>query len=211
MFDIYLEMLLDWNTRMNLTAITEPEEVRIKHFEDSLACLKTGRIREGDSVIDIGTGAGFPGLPLKIAMPSLRLTLMDALQKRVRFLRAVTDELKLEGVSCIHMRAEEAGKNSTYRQQYDVAVSRAVANMALLSEYCLPLVKEGGFFLAMKGPDAKEELENALPLIKRLGGTVREVYPYTLSGDIHHTVIVIEKTAPTPKGYPRNAKKAGTI
>lgn len=210
-FEKYMSLLLEWNEKINLTAITEPEDVKIKHFEDSLTCIKSGYIKDGDKVVDVGTGAGFPGLPIKIENNRVKLTLMDSLNKRINFLKEVSSKLNLD-TECIHIRAEEAGKNKLYREQFDVAVSRAVARLCLLAEYCLPLVKKGGFMLAMKGKDVEEELEEAKPLIKLLGGTVKEVQLHTLSdSEITHSIVVIEKTSDTPAKYPRNGKKAGTL
>ena len=210
-FKKYMDLLLEWNEKINLTAITEPKEVEIKHFEDSLTCLKSGYIKDGDKVVDVGTGAGFPGLPIKIENNNVRLTLMDSLNKRINFLKEVSSQLNLD-TECIHIRAEEAGKNKMYREQFDVSVSRAVARLCVLAEYCLPLVKVGGYMLAMKGKEIEEELEQAKPLIKALGGKVREVQLHTLSDEeITHSIVVIEKTCNTPVKYPRNGKKVGTV
>ena len=210
-FEKYMNLLLEWNEKINLTAITQPNEVKIKHFEDSLTCLKSGYIKDGDCVVDVGTGAGFPGLPIKIENNSVKLTLMDSLNKRINFLKEVSSQLNLD-TQCIHIRAEEAGKNKLYRQKYDVAVSRAVAKLSVLAEYCLPLVKKGGYMLAMKGKDIEAELEEAKPLIKLLGGQVKEVQLHTLSDEeITHSIVVIEKIADTNPKYPRNGKKVGTV
>ena len=159
-FEKYMNLLLEWNEKINLTAITEPKEVEIKHFEDSLTCLKSGYIKDGDKVVDVGTGAGFPGLPIKIENNNVKLTLMDSLNKRINFLKEVSSQLGLD-MECIHIRAEEAGKNKTYREQFDVSVSRAVARLSVLVEYCLPLVKKGGYMLAMKGKDIEAEFDEA--------------------------------------------------
>ena len=210
-FEKYMNLLLEWNEKINLTAITKPEEVKVKHFEDSLTCLKSGYIKDGDRVVDVGTGAGFPGLPIKIENNTVKLTLMDSLNKRINFLKEVSSQLNLD-TQCIHIRAEEAGKNKFYRGKYDVAVSRAVARLTVLAEYCLPLVKKGGYMLAMKGKDIEAELEEAKPLIKLLGGQVKEVQLHTLSDEeITHSIVVIEKIADTSPKYPRNGKKVGTI
>ena len=210
-FNLYMKLLLEWNEKINLTAITDPDEIVKKHFEDSLTCLKTGCVKENASVIDVGTGAGFPGVPLKIERDDIKLTLMDSLNKRINFLKTLCSELEIEA-DCIHARAEEAGKNKTYREQFDVAVSRAVANLSSLSEYCLPFVKKGGFFLAMKGKDIDEELNTALPLIERLGGKLKEVQLHHIEDtDITHSIVIIEKVSPTPPKYPRNGKKVGTV
>lgn len=210
-FEKYMNLLLEWNEKINLTAITQPEEVKIKHFEDSLTCLKSGCIKDGDKVVDVGTGAGFPGLPIKIENNSVKLTLMDSLNKRINFLKEVSSQLNLD-TECIHIRAEEAGKSKLHREQYDIAVSRAVARLSVLVEYCLPLVRKGGYMLAMKGKDIEAELEEAKPLIKLLGGAVKEVQLHTLSDEeITHSIVVIEKAGNTPAKYPRNGKKMGTL
>ncbi len=210
-FEKYMNLLLEWNEKINLTAITQPEEVKVKHFEDSLTCLESGYIKDGDSIVDVGTGAGFPGLPIKIENNTVELTLMDSLNKRINFLKEVSSQLKLD-TKCIHIRAEEAGKNKLYRGKYDVAVSRAVARLTVLAEYCLPLVKKGGYMLAMKGKDIEEELDEAKPLIKLLGGQVKEVQLHTLSDEaITHSIVVIEKISDTNPKYPRNGKKVGTL
>ncbi len=210
-FEKYMNLLLEWNEKINLTAITQPEEIKIKHFEDSITCLKSGYIKDGDHIVDVGTGAGFPGLPIKIENSSVRLTLMDSLNKRINFLKEVSLQLCLD-TECIHIRAEEAGKNKLYRGKYDVAVSRAVARLSVLAEYCLPLVKKGGYMLAMKGKDIEAELEEAKPIIKLLGGQVKEVQLHTLSDEeITHSIVIIEKIADTNPKYPRNGKKVGTL
>lgn len=210
-FNIYMKILLEWNEKINLTAIKEPDEIIKKHFYDSLTCIDSGYIKEGASVVDVGTGAGFPGVPLKIERDDIKLTLLDSLNKRINFLNTLCNELGIDA-DCIHIRAEDAGKNEKYREKFDVAVSRAVANLSTLSEYCLPLVKKGGFFLAMKGKDIDGELETAKPLIKLLGGKVKEVQMHDIEGtDITHSIVVIEKIDGTPKKYPRNGKKIGTV
>jgi 16S rRNA (guanine527-N7)-methyltransferase len=204
-FDIYMNLLLEWNKKINLTAITEPAEIITKHFFDSLACEEY--ISHGASVVDVGTGAGFPGIPLKIERSDISLTLMDSLNKRINFLKEVCSKTNTEA-ECVHIRAEDAGKDKAFREKFDVAVSQAVANLTVLSEYCLPLVKKGGVMLAMKGKDIQQELDEALPIIERLGGTVKGVKPYTIKGtDITHSIVIIEKTAPTPPKYPRTAAK----
>lgn len=210
-FEKYMNLLLEWNEKINLTAITDPAEIETKHFADSLTCLASGYIKDGCSLVDVGTGAGFPGIPLKIENRSLNLTLMDSLNKRINFLKEVSSQLDL-GAECIHIRAEEAGKNKLYREQYDVAVSRAVARLCVLAEYCLPLVKKGGYMLAMKGKDIEEELNEAKPLIKLLGGEVEEVQLHDIEGtDITHSIVVIKKVTTTGSKYPRNGKKVGTL
>lgn len=208
-FDIYQNLLIEWNEKMNLTAITEPTEIKIKHFEDSLTCLKSGYIYDGDKIIDVGTGAGFPGLPIKLDNDSIKLTLMDSLNKRLIFLKEVLDQTNTIA-EVVHMRAEDGGRDDKYREKFDVAVSRAVANLSVLCEYCLPFVKVGGYFLAMKSKDYEDELKNAEDLISRLGGKVCEVQMHTLSDtDITHSIIVIKKVKSTPNTYPRKGKKVG--
>lgn len=202
----YMELLLEWNENVNLTAITEPKEVVTKHFLDSLTALSL--IPESASVADIGCGAGFPGLPLKLARNDIKLTLLDSLAKRINFLNAVITETNLSGVTCVHSRAEDAGQDKMYREKFDVAVSRAVANLTTLSEYCLPFVKLGGVFIALKGPLADEELAAAKRAIATLGGELMPLVncsvPFT---DLNHKIVIIKKVAKCPKVYPR---KAGT-
>lgn len=210
-FETYMNLLLEWNEKINLTAITEPSEIETKHFADSLTCLDSGYIKDGCKIVDVGTGAGFPGIPLKIQNKTLKLTLMDSLNKRINFLKTVSDTLGLDA-ECVHIRAEDAGKSEIYRESFDVSVSRAVARLCVLAEYCLPLVKPGGYMLAMKGKEIEEELEEAKPLIKALGGAVKEVQLHDIKGtDITHSIVVIQKVGNTPKKYPRNGKKVGTV
>ena len=197
----YARLLLEKNAVMNLTAITAPDQVATLHFLDSLAVWQ-GADLGGKSLIDVGTGAGFPGIPLKIAHPDIRLTLLDSLNKRVDFLREVCAALSLADVACVHGRAEEFAAH--HREQYDAAVSRAVANLRMLSELCLPLVKVGGVFIAMKSTDCEEELEAAKPAIKLLGGKTERVVDYTIpTTDVVHRLVVIRKLSPTPAKYPR--------
>lgn len=202
----YMELLLEWNENVNLTAITEPKEVITKHFLDSLTALSL--IPENASVADIGCGAGFPGLPLKMARDDIKLTLLDSLAKRINFLNEVASETGVTGVECVHSRAEDAGQDKAYREHFDVAVSRAVANLTTLCEYCLPFVKVGGSFVALKGPLAEDELIAAKKAIHLLGGELVKVadvlVPFT---DLNHKIVIIKKVAKCPKAYPR---KAGT-
>lgn len=204
----YMNLLREWNEKINLTAITEPEEIITKHFLDSMSVYATPYVKEGTSVIDVGTGAGFPGLVMKIAKPGIKLTLLDSLAKRLNFLQTVCEETHISDVEFVHSRAEDGGQSPLYREKYDVAIARAVANMSTLSEYLLPFVKVGGYFIAMKGPLADEELANAKKAIATLGGEITEVaevdVPFT---DLHHRIVVVKKVKTTPKGYPR---KAGT-
>ena len=207
-FMTYLSLLLEWNEKMNLTAITEHRDVVLKHFADCLSLIPHVAWKEGMQVIDVGTGAGFPGIPVKIAKPEVEMTLLDSLQKRIGFLQEVGTQLKLDGVEYVHSRAEDGGQNPDYREQFDLCVSRAVANLAVLSEYCLPFIKVGGQLAALKGPDAEAEVEQAAGALKKLGGRLVEIkdvtIPYT---DLSHKLVFIEKVAPTPKKYPRNAGK----
>lgn len=202
----YYEMLIEKNKVMNLTAITEKEEVIDKHFIDSISFNKAMDVTKSLKILDLGTGAGFPGIPLKIAYPNLEITLLDSLNKRIKFLDEVIEALGLEGISTIHGRAEDYAKQVSYREQFDICVSRAVANLATLSEYCLPYVKEGGCFISYKSGSVEEELEQSKKAIFELGGKVKEVITFTLpETDIERTFVVIEKVRKTPKKYPRKA------
>ena len=205
-FLTYYEMLVEKNKVMNLTAITEKEEVIDKHFIDSISSNKAMDVTKSLKILDLGTGAGFPGIPLKIAYPNLELTLLDSLNKRIKFLDEVIEALSLEGIVTIHGRAEDYAKQASYREQFDICVSRAVANLATLSEYCLPYVKEGGCFISYKSGSVEEELEQSKKAIFELGGKVKEVIAFTLpETDIERTFVVIEKVRKTPKKYPRKA------
>ncbi len=198
----YASLLKDWNNKINLTAITDDEGIATKHFLDSLTALCTDKVQ--GRVIDVGTGAGFPGLVLKIAKPQIELTLLDSLNKRIKFLEEVAKELGIDGVNMVHSRAEDGGANREYRAAFDTVVSRAVANLKVLSEWCLPFLKVGGYFLALKGPLAQEELNEAKRAITILGGEVEGVYeaniPFT---DLSHKIIIIKKVRQTPIKYPR--------
>ena len=206
-FQTYLELLLEWNEKMNLTAITDPMEVQEKHFIDSLTLLTCCKIKEGAKVIDVGTGAGFPGIPLKILRPDIELTLLDGMNKRLTFLGEVCAALNIEAER-IHKRAEEAGLDKKMRESYDIVTARAVAPLNILCEYCLPLVKMKGFFIAMKGPGAQEELEQAEHALDVLGGTDRKVISLTLPTAGERNIVAVQKKAFTPREYPRHG---GTI
>ena len=202
------EIMLQWNEKVNLTSITEEREVYIKHFLDSATCLATGYIKDGMKVIDVGTGAGFPGIPVKILKDQLEMTLLDSLNKRVSYLNEVLKKLGLQNITAIHARAEEAGSSNIHREVYDIVLSRAVASMNVLCEYCMPFAKMGGYFLCQKGPDIGTELEESRSAIKVLGGVVREVLEYQLPfSEIKHNIIIIEKVAETPTRYPRKPGK----
>lgn len=207
-FDTYYKMLTEWNEKINLTAITEEKDVALKHFVDCISPITQGKIEKGASVIDVGTGAGFPGLVLKIFEPTLKLTLVDSLNKRVNFLNEVIAELGINDVITIHSRAEELGRNKAHREKYDYCVSRAVANLSTLSELCLPLVKTGGDFISLKGPKATDEVAEAKKAIDVLGGEFKEIINYSIGEtDYEHNLVVIKKKSPTPPQYPRNAPK----
>ena len=202
----YYEILVEWNSFMNLTGITEYEEVVQKHFVDSLALCKAIDIHKVTNLIDIGTGAGFPGVPLKIAFPHLKVTLLDSLQKRIKFLNEVVNQLGLENVETIHGRAEDFAKPSMKRESYDLCVSRAVANLASLSEYCLPYVNLGGYFIPYKSGKVEEELEESKKAVFLLGGKIEEEVKFMLpDSDISRSLIKIKKVSATPKKYPRKS------
>ena len=206
----YYEMLVEKNKVMNLTGITEYEEVIQKHFLDSLSLIRVipDIASQKLTVIDLGTGAGFPGIPLKIAFPELEITLMDSLNKRILFLQEVIDALGLKKVSAVHGRAEEMASNATHRQQYDLCVSRAVSNLAVLTEYCLPFVKKGGLFASYKSADSDAEIQEGKKAISILGGKLTSVDKFQLpDSDLRRALVCIKKVKDTPKKYPR---KAGT-
>ena len=207
-FTDFYEYLVERNKVMNLTGITEFQEVLVKHFLDSLACVKAVDMSRIKRIMDIGTGAGFPGVPLKIAFPHLEACLLDSLKKRVNFLEETFQMLKLENITAIHGRAEEYAKNKQYRETYDLCVSRAVSNLATLSEYCLPYVKTGGYFISYKSGTVQEEVEQAQKAVKILGGKIQDVVYFQLpDSEIQRSLVVIEKIKATPGRYPR---KAGT-
>ncbi len=210
-FEKYYELLIEKNKVMNLTAITDKEDVIVKHFIDSIALIpylldKGININNKLKIIDIGTGAGFPGLPLKIMMPDVKFTLLDSLNKRVSFLNEVIDELKLKDIEALHGRAEDYASDNKYREKYDICVSRAVANLSTLSEYCIPFVKEDGFFISYKAGESEEEINNSKNAIKILGGKINKVEEFVLPGtDASRVFVFIRKQELTDKKYPRKA------
>ena len=202
----YMELLIEWNEKINLTAIIEPEEIVLKHFIDSLTIYKD--LKNAKSFVDVGTGAGFPGIPIAIINNTLKVTLVDSLNKRLIFLQEVIKELNLNNVELVHARAEEFGQNKKYREKFDIATSRAVANLATLSEYLLPLVKINGKAISMKAGNASQEIEGAKKAIKTLGGNINNIEEFNLpQSDIGRTIIIIDKIKETPGKYPR---KPGT-
>lgn len=202
----YYELLVEWNSFMNLTAITEFEDVCTKHFIDSISLCKAVDCTKEYHVIDIGTGAGFPGIPLKIVFPNLRITLLDSLGKRVNFLNTVITELGLQEIEAIHGRAEDFAKTGVLRETFDICVSRAVANLSILSEYCLPYVKIGGYFISYKSEKVTEEIQMAQNAIQILGGEISDKKVFLLpNSDIYRNLLMIKKVQNTPKKYPRKA------
>lgn len=208
LYEKYYELLIEGNNKFNLTTITEPTDVAVKHFIDSLTCLTILEFPEGASVLDVGTGAGFPGIPLKIFRQDLKITLMDSLGKKVNFLNETIQALGLQDIKGVHARAEDFGRIPEVREKYDFVISRAVAKLQVLAEYCLPCVKQGGYFISQKGPEIELEVKEANKAIERLGGSLKKVQklnlPIIRDG---RSLIVIKKEKNTPKEYPR---KAGT-
>nr|WP_244966928.1 16S rRNA (guanine(527)-N(7))-methyltransferase RsmG [Listeria grandensis] len=207
-FDTYFKMLVEWNEKMNLTAITDRDEVYLKHFYDSISATFYVDFQKVGTVCDVGAGAGFPSIPIKICFPHLDVTIVDSLQKRITFLDALATELKLDNIHFHHARAEEFGQNKAFRGSFDLVTARAVARMSVLTELCLPLVKKGGFFLAMKAMQAEQELKIGAKAIATLGGKVKDHYAFSLPiEESERHLYLIEKVKETPNKYPR---KAGT-
>ena len=203
-FEKYKDLLLEWNEKINLTAITEEDEIILKHFIDSCSILKY--IENNQKIIDVGTGAGFPGIPLKIMNESLNITLVDSLNKRVNFLNEVIKQLELKNIEAIHSRAEDIGKDDKYREKYDIATSRAVANLSTLLEYLMPFAKVNGMCICMKGPSIENELNEAKKAIKEFGGKLEEVYNFKLpNSDIERNIIIVRKIEKIKLKYPRKA------
>ena len=207
-FRRFYELLLEWNNRFNLTAITEEDDVILKHFIDSISILNYVDIGSSDKIIDVGTGAGFPGLPLKIMLPDLRLTLLDSVNKKLNFVREASEQFGFSDINIVHGRAEDCGQDVKFREKYDFCFSRAVAHLSVLSELCLPFVKKDGSFVSYKGADSEEEINSAKKAIKELGGKIRKVESFSIpETDIKRAFVIIAKEQGTPKRYPR---KAGT-
>lgn len=206
MFEQYMDGILEWNKKINLTAITDREEFISKHFVDSVLSYNFREYIDADSIIDIGTGAGFPGIPLAIVSPDKKFVLADSLNKRLKVINELASKIGIDNIETVHGRAEELARNKKYREAFALCISRAVANLAVLCEYCLPFIKVGGHLLAYKGPDAEEEVKMAEKAIKILGGKLIEIVSVDLDG-YDHNIVVIEKINKTPSKYPR---KAGT-
>jgi 16S rRNA (guanine527-N7)-methyltransferase len=202
----FKNLLVEWNEKINLTAITEDRDIVIKHFLDSLSCLKSGLDFSDKRVLDLGTGGGFPGVPLKIYDRSIQMTLLDSLNKRIKYLKLVGEALGFNHVEYLHSRAEDSAVKPEYRASYDIVVSRAVANMSTLSEYCLPYVKVGGYFVAQKTVDALDEIKSAERGIQLLGGSIESIVEGTVPySELKHNLVLIKKEKETPKNYPRKA------
>ncbi|WP_234118411.1 16S rRNA (guanine(527)-N(7))-methyltransferase RsmG [Clostridium hydrogenum] len=202
----YKDLMKEWNNKLNLTAITEDREIVIKHFIDSIKVFNFEPLKKDIKVIDVGTGAGLPGIPIKIMNDNSEVVLFDSLQKRINFLNEVIKELHLENIKAVHGRAEDFGSDLSYRETFDVAVSRAVANMSVLSEFCLPFVKVNGYFVALKGPSVDDELKEAKKAIGMLGGKLEKVIKVKFEDDnLNHNLVIVKKVKKTPKQYPRRA------
>ena len=204
----YMEGILSWNEKVNLTNITDPAEFRIKHNADSLMCVDFPEFQSAKNIIDVGTGGGFPGIPLAVYAPDKHFTLLDSLNKRLRIIDELAGGLDITNITLVHGRAEDVARNREHREKYDLCVSRAVSNLATLSEYCLPFIKVGGYLLAYKGPGADQEVKDAEKALKTLGGSLVDIRETTMEEyGLDHRILVIEKVRNTPKAYPR---KAGT-
>ena len=207
-FEEYKELLVEWNQKMNLTGIEDEKEVFIKHFLDSISAVTKGYIQNGMSLIDVGTGAGFPGMPLRICLPELKVTLLDSLNKRINFLQEVSSKLSIDDIEFIHGRAEDFGKNEDYREKYDIATARAVAGLPVLMEFCVPFIKVGGYFVCLKGPNANLELEESKKAMEVLGVEYIEKIDVKLpESDLNHNILIFKKVKNTPSKYPRKAGK----
>lgn len=205
----YMRLVQEWNEKINLTAITEDEEVVKKHFIDCIKAYKCEELKNAKTIIDVGTGAGFPGIPIAIMDEDKKITLLDSLNKRINFLNLVINELGLKNVKTIHSRAEDGAKTKELREKFDIATSRAVANMAVLSEFCLPYVKVGGSFVSLKGPAIEEELEGSRNAIGVLGGKLKNIIEVEIEGtDLNHNIVIVNKIKECPSNYPR---KAGVV
>lgn len=207
-YEKYMDGIIEWNKKVNLTSITDRDEFIVKHYIDSIMCVTCEEFRNAKKVIDVGTGGGFPGIPLALAAPDKEFVLIDSLNKRIKIINSLCLEIGIDNVTAIHARAEELAKNKAHRESYDLCVSRAVANLSTLSEYCLPFIKKGGYFLSYKGPDSKQEIQDAKKAINILGGKIRREEIASLEGfELEHKIVYIEKVKPTGAKYPR---KAGT-
>lgn len=207
-FETYMQLVLDWNQKVNLTSITNEREFVIKHFVDSILCAELPALAKAKTIIDIGTGAGFPGIPLALIYPDIKFVLMDSVNKKLIIVKEILTKLGLKNVTLIHGRAEDLGHQKQHREHYDICVSRAVARLQVLSEYCLPFVKKEGYFIAYKGREIKQELADSLKAINILGGEIDEISLFNMNDlEMAHQIIYIKKVADTPEKYPR---KAGT-
>lgn len=207
-YRLYMEGILDWNEKVNLTSITCRDEFIIKHYIDSVMCVPCKEFQNAERIIDVGTGGGFPGIPLALAAPDKEFVLMDSLNKRIKIINELCSEIGIDNVTAVHARAEELARNKNHREGYDLCVSRAVANLSTLSEYCLPFIKKGGYFLSYKGPDSEQEVKDAKKAISILGGKIERKEKASLeSFDLEHKIIFIKKIKDTPAKFPR---KAGT-
>ncbi len=204
----YMKGILDWNEKVNLTNITDPEEFRVKHLMDSLMCVDFPEYDAAESIIDVGTGGGFPGIPLAVYSPEKHFTLLDSLNKRLKIIGELSSELGIANIDLLHARAEDAARDPKHREKYDLCVSRAVSNLSTLAEYCMPFIRRGGYLMAYKGPDCEAELKDASEALKILGGKAVEIRDTSMAEyGLEHKILVIEKVKNTPKAYPRQAGK----